>query len=190
MSDLVGHLERFLGPISRAWKADADGKKMPYQILAFRPEVLENTSAFTTLGLSRYPLSLGPGRGHVRLELMLLSNIDVEIERYIPPVLQQIADECLGTGSAALRGQVFGPRGRIVPKTEMELLYVTAPVYFPDEFAVHDSSETRSIIVWLVPIYSAEAEYVTENGWPAFERILEEADADLIDWQRSPIVPA
>ena len=39
-----------------------------------------------------------------------------------------------------------------------------------------------------VPITSNEARFIHENGWPAFESLLEEAYPDLLDLSRPSIV--
>jgi hypothetical protein len=51
----------------------------------------------------------------------------------------------------------------------MEALHVAAPVYLPDEFNTFHGPEYNVIIPWLIPIIHAEAHYVFDYGWRAFE---------------------
>ena len=78
-------------------------------------------------------------------------------------MLQQIADEFIQTGCAPLRGQVFGPRGPLIPGSELAALYAAIPVYFPDDFAAHQSAEWTTVFVWLVPISASEAKCVSAD---------------------------
>jgi hypothetical protein len=70
----------------------------------------------------------------------------------------------------------------------MEAFYVTMPVYFPDDFATCDSPDGPIVIAWLVPIFPAEAKYVADHGWEAFEDRLVEQDPDLTEFTRKPMV--
>ncbi|MFD7428277.1 suppressor of fused domain protein [Streptomyces sp. NPDC059818] len=67
-------------------------------------------------------------------------------------------------------------------------LYAAMPVYFDDGFfSVDLENGTHVSLVWLVPIHGVEANYVTKNGWPAFEEELTKQDPDLFDLDRPPM---
>ena len=44
------------------------------------------------------------------------------------------------------------------------------------------------VLVWLVPITAAEAHYVNDRTWEAFEDLLEEVNPDLRDLGRASVV--
>ncbi|MDQ0577190.1 suppressor of fused domain protein [Agromyces albus] len=75
------------------------------------------------------------------------------------------------------------------PGATTSALYVTAPVYFPDEFATVREAGHDVVIAWLVPITTSEAEYVKAHGWERFEDVLVEQAPDLIDFSRAAVQP-
>jgi Suppressor of fused protein (SUFU) len=70
----------------------------------------------------------------------------------------------------------------------MEALYVTLPVYFPNEFFTSEEESHTVVIAWLVPISASEAHYIVHHGWADFEDRLAEQDPDLTDFGRQPIL--
>lgn len=180
-------MELFLGQVEVGWTEDADGNAMPFQMLKFEPPALANTSAFTTPGLARHALASRTPEKSIHLELMLLTQRGDANERWLPSLLHQVASDSIRTGSALLRGEVLGPRGALVPESELEALYVASPVYFPDEFAAHQAPGQTTIFAWLVPISASEARFVQEQGWEAFESRLVEQNPDLCNWDRPAI---
>ena len=44
------------------------------------------------------------------------------------------------------------------------------------------------VFAWLVGITGAEARFVEQNGWEAFEALLEERNPDLLDFGRESAV--
>ncbi|MEV7404891.1 suppressor of fused domain protein [Streptomyces sp. NPDC091267] len=65
-------------------------------------------------------------------------------------------------------------------------LYAALPVYFDDDFfSVTIENGSDVAIVWLVPITSAEADFVRVKGWQAFEQALAAQDPDLVDIDRA-----
>ena len=69
----------------------------------------------------------------------------------------------------------------------MEAIYVSLPIYFPDEFSVYSQNEIDIAIAWLIPISRSEARYVRERGWRDFEQRLAEIDPDLVNVYREPL---
>jgi len=183
MAELVEHLERYLGPIQEGWSIDADGLKLPFQVVRFDQGSGSGTISFSTLGLSRHALPSPASRQLIRHELLLLAPDSLRAGP-IPSLLQQVALETLASGRALLRGDVLGPRGPLVPGSSMEAFYVGMPVYFPDEFATCEVEGESVVIAWLIPISRSEAAFVTEHGWPAFEERLVATDPDLTDVDR------
>lgn len=57
MTQLVDHLESYLGLLQSGWTTDPDGNPMHFQIARFSPPELPGVVAFATLGLGRHPLT-------------------------------------------------------------------------------------------------------------------------------------
>lgn len=185
ITNLVEHFERFLGPITSG-SVDPDGHKMHVQILKFHSCPLEDVAAYSTLGLSRHRL-ISPSSGQpIRLELLMMVRRG-DFEKFVPSLLQQLAEESIHEGRAVLRGDVIGPRGVLDPNTSLEAMYVCAPVYQPDEFFTCEEPDGPIFIAWLIPLFADEATFALTHGWEALERLLVEHDPDLTDWQRRPL---
>jgi hypothetical protein len=69
---LVDHLERYLGEIDSGWPSDADGKRLPFQVVRFPQGGGTGTVSFATLGMSKYPLESWSGK-QIRHELLVTS---------------------------------------------------------------------------------------------------------------------
>ena len=110
-----------------------------------------------------------------------------DFDRFIPSLLQQLADESIHEGRALVRGDVISPRGVLDPNTSLEAMYVCAPVYQPDEFSICEEPEGPVVIAWLLPLFAEEASFALAHGWEALEKLLVEHDPDLTDWERAPL---
>jgi hypothetical protein len=60
-------------------------------------------------------------------------------------------------------------------------------MYFPDGFATCNSGSSPTVIAWLVPMSSREADFVTGTGWEAFEAALVEQNPPVINWHRKSL---
>lgn len=181
---LPEHFERFLGPISRGWSTDADGNKMAFQIVQFSGGSDPGSVAFSTLGLSRHALQSPVSGRSIRHELLMLAPGSFPADRVVS-LLEQVGTMTLGSHRPLLRGDVIGPAGALVPGSDLTALYVTGPVYFPDDFAIARSRDGDVVVAWLVPISTAEAQYVGRHGWQQFEEELVAHDPDLVDFERA-----
>ena len=94
----------------------------------------------------------------------------------------------VSTNQAFVRGQVIGPRsGHVIVGTPFTALYVAMPAYWPDAFATCELSDRIVVFAWLVPITTAEANFVRTMGWNAFENSLAEWDLDMCDLNRDEL---
>lgn len=186
MAHLVEHLEHYLGAISEGWSRDADGRTAHAQVVKFDDGPLDGVAAYSTLGLSRYPLAV-PGKAPIRVELLMMVRRG-HFERYVPSMMQQLAEEMTHEGRAPLRGEVIGPRGPLDPDTRLEAFLVYSPVHQPEEFAVCEDGDGPIIIAWLVPLFPDEASFAGTHGWEALESLLEQHGPDVADWLR-PSLP-
>jgi hypothetical protein len=102
-----------------------------------------------------------------------------------------VAADCLDRHNAYLRGETIERQGALFPSTRLTALYVTAPNYFPDEFATTLTEDHAEIVLaWLVPITAEESHFVSHYGWSDFEDRLVRINPDLLDFQRCSIITA
>ena len=157
---------------------------MPFQVVRFAGGSDADSVGYATLGLSQHPL-LSPTTGRtIRQELLMLAPESQAPDRVVSQLLQ-VGSMALGAERALLRGNVIGPAGAILPESELTALYVTTPVYFPDEFATFAGPDGDVVVAWLVPITTSEADFISHRGWDAFEDKLADQDPDLVDFQRA-----
>ena len=188
MTTVYEHLEAFAGEIIGGWSSDADGTKLPFQIVQTAGGPHLGTTTFATLGLSKFPLPgsrVGREPKLIRHELLMIVPTDA-----VPPnivgVLQQVGLDAISRGTAYLRGELLGPRGVLFEPYEPKALYVCSPVYFPDQFAVVSTEEAGEVVfAWLVPLLDNEIHFLHTNGWSAFEQKLVSEDPDLADYRRT-----
>lgn len=187
MNSFTVFLENHLGEIEYGWSKGGDGQKLPFQIVKFSRGPFAETVTYTTLGLSNEKLISPVSNKRVRQELVFISYKSVG-DLNIPAIMQQVALSMLKNKKALLRGDVIGPHGDLFTGSELEALYVTLPVYFPDSFKTFiDSVDTPIVMSWIVPITPKEASFISADGWDRFESILEEVNPDLIDFKRKSI---
>ena len=69
-------------------------------------------------------------------------------------------------------------------------LLVLPPYVFGPGFEVYepDGEDRRIVVLWLVPITSAEARFVRLHGVQRFEELLQRCEANVVDPGRAPIV--
>jgi hypothetical protein len=188
MNNYIKFLEEHLGMIQYGWNKDADGRNLPFQVVKYEKGPFPGTVTYSTLGLNLHYLKDARSEKRIRHELFLVAEGNFG-DKNIPGILQQVGLEALNSHLAYLRGQVIGPRGKLFTDSELEALYVSMPVYFPDSFHIfHDNGDIPIVQAWLIPITSNEAKFVMERGWSKFEDILEEIDPDLIDFKRTSII--
>jgi hypothetical protein len=99
-------------------------------------------------------------------------------------MLLQIGSTCLEAARSPLRGDVLGPAGPIVTGSTCTALYVTAPNYFDDDFAVYSGDADPVVVMWLIPITESEARLVSVDGWPVLEERFVTNNPDVLDFFR------
>lgn len=183
--DVLSHLERYLGKMVSGYIISANSPSV-FQIAKFSHQPIASATTFTTLGLSKASLQQ-PDGSLIRQEL-LFSLYDGSLSDEVAKLLAVIADELLRSKKALTRGQVLGPSGPLLSSSGKEALYVTYPIYFPEEFHTFKNFSLQTFIAWLVPITAQEAADVKTFGWASFEHLLESKDPDLLDIHRSSLV--
>jgi hypothetical protein len=184
MTNLIAHLESFLGEICGGNNGDATTPP-GVQVAWFGPDVpFRGATTLTTLGLSRQHLSGGSGP-HQELLLHLRTE---PLPENAAGVLFQLAGEMIRKGWALDRCDVIGPRGPLFDGSAMSALYATLPLYMPEEFEVCEEPDRVISMIQLVPITAGEAAFGRARGGQAFEERLVAQDADLTDVDRASVV--
>jgi hypothetical protein len=186
MPELIDHLEGRLGRMGGAWSARDGAPEGSPQVAWFRNGQLPQVQAFATIGLFRTPLRVQTSDRHYHLELLACDYVnDGEESGPLPGVVEFVAERIVQGGHAVLRGDVI-PLPVPLPGGSKTALYAALPVYFNDDFfSVTIENGSDVAIVWLVPITSAEADFVRVKGWQAFEQALAAQDPDLVDLNRA-----
>lgn len=184
MLSLLRHLEQYLGLLDCGW-SEVDGQKLPFPIWKFNHGPADGTVTFATAGLSDHPLPNSDHSGFLRHELVVFGREDDRLG-LLPAILVQVGEGILRSGFALRRGEVIGPWGPIIPRSELSAFYVTFHAYMPDSFdLIHDDQGEHRILLWLIPITDREAAFCRERGWQEFEEQVARVDPDFLDWDRS-----
>lgn len=72
-------LRKFCGPIAEAWGRDADGQRMPFQIVRLQSGPVVDSVTFSTVGLGKIPLERDK---IIRHELLVLAR-SAAVPRYL-----------------------------------------------------------------------------------------------------------
>lgn len=181
---IIEHVERHLGTIQQGWKDDDSNLNL--QIVSFKDSPTETVSTFLSLGMSKEILKLNEQK-NVRQELVL-SVYSMAIASLVVSCLMSLCEAILGRGKAVLRGEVIPLSAELAERIGFSAVYCTIPVFFDDDFCTYDESPPPTVMVWVLPIYKSEAEYIDANGWESFEDLLEEKDPDLCSLEREPVI--
>jgi hypothetical protein len=182
--DIIEHAEKFLGRISKGWKEDSSSDGL--QVMCFKDAPFEAVDTFMTAGLSLHELKIS-GKKKVRQELILPMSVTGSSD-VVVSLLLFFCDLILRNHDAVLRGQIIQLPMGAAEKFGFDAVYCAIPVFMNDEFATFGGSQPPTVIVWMMPIYKSESDYVSANGWSKFENLLEKKEPDLFSLEREPII--
>jgi Suppressor of fused protein (SUFU) len=186
MNGLIAHLESHLGPIDAGWSKLPDGSDCPFQIVRFLEGPIAGVTTLSTIGLSNALLPSPVSSKDIRHEFLFVARSGQE--KAAPAVMQRVGIMAISHRRPLLRGEVVGPTGALIEDSALTYHYASVPVYHPDTLASCHLDGGDVAMVWLVPISEAEANFVRDHGWSAFEDKLVEKDPDLLDLCRPSVV--
>lgn len=187
--DLNGHLENYLGTLTRGWSEDPEGRKLPYSLALFESGRELGLKHVTTLGLSRYALSLGWMQIRMELLMSFRESRSVPLMTIVPALMQQVASLTLQQHTAYLPGHVVDLWDVLFEGSKLSALLVMEPKLLPDEFDQFTPAGGETIFIsYLLPITASEAAFVRANGAEEFEREFTKRRLDLADFSRPSIV--
>lgn len=182
--NIIEHVEKFLGKISRGWKEQLSSDGL--QVVCFENMPFEYVDSFLTVGLSHHELRVSVEKG-VRQELILPVSGRGSNEMIVS-LLLFICGLILKDHRALLRGQVIRLPKDVAMELGFDAVYCAIPVFMDGKFATFNGSQPPTVIVWIIPIYGSEADYIDAYGWDQFEELLEEKDPNLFTLEREAII--
>jgi hypothetical protein len=184
---LIEHLESNLGRIESGWNSE-ERADPAIQVVEFRGGKIAGVTVICTLGLSSFVLESSVTKKQIRQELFIMVK-DGQLDSRLPAILDHIARESVRTDRPLLRGEVVEKQNPVLRERNFVALYATLPVYYPDSFwTLQDEDQGDVAFGWLLPIKRKEESYVRQNGWPAFEELLDKAKFDLFDLDRPSLL--
>jgi hypothetical protein len=94
----------------------------------------------------------------------------------------------LARNQALLRGDIIGPSEPLISDVAVNSVYASIPVLFDEGFSTYTDSSPHTVMVWLIPLLTEEANFVKDRGWSLFEDVLELENPDLMDLNRGSVV--
>jgi hypothetical protein len=88
----------------------------------------------------------------------------------------------LGVGSLVALGRPW------TAGSQADHLLVLPPYPFGSGFEVCEEDDRRIVVLWLVPITPAEAQFVRAQGYEALEQLIERREANVADPARASVV--
>ena len=183
--EIQKHYGRFLGVPSAKYSMSLSGyPTQSYHLLEYKDVPCQGAVTLATLGLSDMPLHM------FRQEFAFLC-YDQFISDDLIRLLTVVAGMISESNHPLLHGSVLPPAGPLLEYTPMESLYVGTLMYFntsEENFDVLKANDLTVLISWLLPIYSSEANWISQHGYDDFESLIVERDPDLMDLERPPII--
>jgi hypothetical protein len=179
------HLERFHPERSQGLIAPARSQieeRLPgFRVVRLAPDEPGQPWIYATCGAAQ-----SAAEGEDGAEYVLLAPTDdgvlVEMLAAVATV-NATAPEGLGVGSIIALGRPW------LARSWARHLLVLPPYPFGPGFEVYEQEDgRRTVVLWLVPILTAEAQYVRENGYEALEQIIETRKANVADPARPSVV--
>lgn len=183
---ILEHFEKHLGPLADGWKVtNPPSKEAEIRVVRFPRMPSAGATTFATIGLSDQVVTFAAGRAG-RQELLFAAR-DEYPPGQVASFLLTFADFIKSSSLALLRGDVVGPSAPLIPGVAANAVYASVPVVFPPGIETYREASPVTVIVWLIPLMSSEAEFIRRSGWSQFEDLMEKRDPDLFDLNRAPI---
>lgn len=177
-------LESVFGPIREGWAVPAIGTvEAGVQVVSFAgtrwtPPVL------ATLGLSGHILTSRQSQRGIRIELVCPEGTDRTL---VVPLLMMVSQRMIQSHDAVLRGDWLNISGL---SSDWFGFYMTLPIFIDEvDHAIQAGNEIVNL-VWAIPIKQAEANFIDQSGWQAWEDVLEENFDKLSDPCRASFIEA
>lgn len=182
--DFLEHMEKSFGKVKKGWKISTLSNDV--QVVKTTPGCIDNVNIYVSLGLSNFPFPLRKSGGRVRCELFIILPEEFSV-LHAPSIIEDLVAMMEKSGTAFSRGDAIGPKGKLFEGREFTSIYVAPPFLLPDESYGFMIEEEEVLFMWLVPITTAECEFVRQYGWEIFEDRLEKMEVDVINIDRNSV---
>jgi hypothetical protein len=178
------HLERWFPDSSLAViapvRSEVEERLPGFRVLRLAPGEAGKPWVYATCGASQMSSA-----GEVGAEYVLLTPAADAVVVEMLAALATVdagAPEGLGVGSIVALGRPW------IARSWARHLLVLPPYPFGPGFEIYEEAGRRTVVLWLVPILAAEAQYVREHGYEALEQLIERRAANVADPARTSVV--
>jgi hypothetical protein len=188
MGTVLDHLEKNLG--SEALRSTAglnkSDQRFPIQISLFNDQPVENAFTLSSAGLSE-KIFEQPDKTLIRHEV-IFGAYDKFRTDAIYQCLFNVLQYLVNQEESICIGQTFDYETPLIPGSSLEAFLFYKPIYYEKELFMMKEVKPPVFFMWAIPLCRTELVFIERNGVPAFEKLLEEHDPDLLDLNRGPIV--
>ena len=180
------HLERFhpdgVHEDFRSARAEVEERLPGFRVRRIAPAASDKPWVYATNGAAA---AIGEGEDGAEYVVLAPAADPVLVEMLAAlATVNADPDKRLGVGSIVNLGRPW--TGSSAAKN----LLVLPPYVFGPGFEVYESpgEQRRIVVLWLVPITSAEARFVRRHGVQQFEQLMQRSEVNVVDAERGPIV--
>jgi antitoxin YqcF len=163
---------------------DNEASYIPILICPDSPD--DNSTSYSTVGLSDYPMFQNQTEFPARIEIVGVCN---NIIRWFPNLLAACAFHIIHTGWLCRPGTVLkNANSECSEDTIFKHVYFTAPFLWEESLRTLDFSTKR--VAWLlaIPITDQEYNFIRSHGDEKFEDLLELNEVDIFDLNRKSVI--
>lgn len=178
------HLERFYPGNEHAviapTRAEVEDRLPGFRVRRIAPAEPGAPWIYATCGAAQ-----SAPEGEKGAEYVLLSPADDSAIAEMLAALAAVnadAPQGLGVGSIVALGRPW------VLKSWARHLLVLPPYAFDPGFAIFEEDGRATVVLWLVPVLAAEAQYAREHGFEALVQIIETRKVNVADPARTSVV--
>jgi hypothetical protein len=176
----VERMEACLGRIAHGFGEKSGQQRHPFQVVECKG--VNARAVFSTLGLSSHPMWSEDLGKEVRFEIIIPSrSLD---SSWIPNALSNLGSYFLKRNFPPLRGNFLDLSGVYEIADPYSGFYFTIPVFLEEScWLLLDQDMNDVILVWALPITTAEISVLSNEGWPHLEELLSQDPRLLIDFR-------
>lgn len=191
-SHIIQHYIRFWGEPAHVFKPNHSEKTPPGPIFiaAFAPRSDEQDWVYATIGMSRqpmpYPTDWAREKPERRVELFIYARRRIDELRILLTSLAEYPfDKMTFFGP---EHTILGNRGIVEGSPLTDILFIR-PYGEPPEFEIIHYDDTHHVeMLWVIPIYRSERQFIREDGWNALQDLFYQQGTDTSDFFREAVV--
>jgi hypothetical protein len=181
------HLESFFPERSHAViapvRSEVEERLPGFRVLRVAPDEAGKPWIYATCGAAQAAADGADGADGAEY-VLLTPAADAVIVEMLAALAMVNADapQGLGVGSIIALGKPW------IASSWARHLFVLPPYPFGPGFELVEADGRRTVVLWLVPIFAAEAQYAREHGYEALEQLIERSEANVADPARASVV--